>query len=158
MGYVKLDIKSIPDKKESIEISITEIDMKRIIIEIHSIRILKERQVVTEQPASGDTEKEQDPIVNTFYEEFDNSSFDIMPDSNREYIDENWSLRYDSNKSEYTIQRFNLEPGYYKLTTKHVCSLEDGTINEENLDTKFFIEGPHDWHDYTFNTKYYPQQ
>tara|TARA_R110002073_G_scaffold127861_2_gene273495 strand:- start:5 stop:481 length:477 start_codon:yes stop_codon:yes gene_type:complete len=158
MGYVKLDIKSIPDKKESIEISITEIDMKRIIIEIHSIRILKERQVVTEQPASGDTEKEQDPIVNTFYEEFDDSSFDIMPDSNREYIDENWSLRYDSNKSEYTIQRFNLEPGYYKLTTKHVCSLEDGTINEENLDTKFFIEGPHDWHDYTFNTKYYPQQ
>tara|TARA_R110002074_G_scaffold23762_3_gene71552 strand:+ start:448 stop:924 length:477 start_codon:yes stop_codon:yes gene_type:complete len=158
MGYVKLDIKSIPDKKESIEISITEIDMKRIIIEIHSISILKERQVVTEQPASGDTEKEQDPIVNTFYEEFDNSSFDIMPDSNREYIDENWSLRYDSNKSEYTIQRFNLEPGYYKLTTKHVCSLEDGTINEENLDTKFFIEGPHDWHDYTFNTKYYPQQ
>tara|TARA_R110002096_G_scaffold432200_2_gene648500 strand:- start:116 stop:592 length:477 start_codon:yes stop_codon:yes gene_type:complete len=158
MGYVKLDIKSIPDKKESIEISITEIDMKRIIIEIHSISILKERQVVTEQPASGDTEKEQDPIVNTFYEEFDNSSFDIMPDSNREYIDENWSLRYDSNKSEYAIQRFNLEPGYYKLTTKHVCSLEDGTINEENLDTKFFIEGPHDWHDYTFNTKYYPQQ
>ena len=158
MGYVKLDIKSIPDKKESIEISITEIDMKRIIIEIHSISILKERQVVTEQPASGDTEKEQDPIVNTFYEEFDDSSFDIMPDSNREYIDESWSLRYDSNKSEYTIQRFNLEPGYYKLTTKHVCSLEDGTINEENLDTKFFIEGPHDWHDYTFNTKYYPQQ
>jgi len=157
MGYVKLDIKPIPDKKESIEISITEIDMKRIIIEIHSISILKERQVVTEQPASGDTEKEQHPIVNTFYEEFDSSSFDIMPDSSREYLDENWSLQYDSNKSEYSIQRFNLAPGHYKLTTKHVSILEDGTTHEENLDTKFFIEGPHDWHDYTFNTNYYPQ-
>lgn len=157
MGYIKLDIKTIPDKKESIEISIKEIDMNLIIMEIHSISILKERQVVTEQPASGDTGKEQHPIVDTFYEEFDSSSFDIMPSSNREYLDEKWSLLYDSNKSKYTIQRFNLEPGYYKLETKHVSTLEDGTTHEENLDTKFFIEGPYDWHDYTFNPNYYPE-